>query len=315
MNLLTLTILQAIIDWGEIGATAVSAVGVLIAVRFLTWALPILRQRYPWILPILATLGPVGLTKLAEILLGVFGYPVDFGPLIDLLAGAGAFAVVIHQVHKQRGKGEKRSRAKRGGPGFRHMAPIFIIAIMLSSTSFGQGYDKSRGRPEAEKSDAKIQIQVERIALGIGAFFNQPNLSTDALFASVQLHGVGLPFIREGTSTGIVVEGHVTKIFTETVGDAVLQSFETMDWRLWSMTRVPVSAIPIRALQSGTPSRMFVGTDILLTEGGIFDWTDEFDARFVVGGDLGVLGPGNLVVEVYMFQQNIPVAVMGIYGF
>lgn len=304
MNILSFTILQAIIDWGEIGATAVSAVGVLIAVRFLTWALPILRQRYPWSLPIIAALGPVGLAKLSEILLGVFGYPVDFGPLLDLLGAGGAFAVVIHQVHKQRGKGS-----------YRRVAPIFVIGLMLSTTAFGQGYDKSRGRPEAEKSDAKIQIQVERITIGIGAFLNQPSLSGDMLFGSIQLHGVGLPFIREGTSTGIAFEGHITKIFTENIEGVIVQSFETMDWRIWSITRVPMAAIPIRALKTGTPARMFLIADVLLAEGGPVDWTDGFDARIGFGGDLGILGPGNLIIEVYMFQRDIPIAVGFSYGF
>lgn len=314
MNILSLTILQAIIDWGEIGATAISAVGVLIAVQLLTWALPILRQRYPWTLPILAVLGPAGLTKLSEILLRVLGHPVDFGPLIDLLAGSGAFAVVIHQVYKQRAKGEKRPMAKSKG-GFRRVAPIFIIGVMLSAPSFGQGYDKTRARPEAEAAKGKIDLQIERISLGIGAFLNQPSLSGDMLFGSIQLHGIGLPFIRAGTSTGIAFEGHITKIFTENIDNVTVQSFETMDWRIWSITRVPIGAIPIRALKSGTPARMFFIADVLLAEGGPVDWTDGFEVRAGFGGDLGILGPGNLVIEVYVFQKDIPVAVNFGYGF
>lgn len=314
MNVLSFTILQAIIDWGEVGAMAISAVGVLIAVRFLTWALPILRQRYPWMLPILAVLGPAGLTKLSEILLGVLGHPVDFGPLIDLLTGGGAFAVVIHQIYKQSRKGEKRPSAKSRG-GFRRVAPIFIIGVMLSATSFAQGYDKTRARPEAEPAEGIIDLQLERISIGIGAFLNQPSLSGDMLFGSIQLHGIGLPFIREGTSTGIALEGHITKIFTENIEGVTVQSFETMDWRVWSITRVPMSAIPIKALKSGTPGRMFLIADVLLAEGGPVDWTDGFEARVGFGGDLGILGPGNLVIEVYMFQQGIPFAVELGYGF
>ena len=205
--------------------------------------------------------------------------------------------------------------AKRGGPGFRHMAPIFIIAIMLSTTSFAQGYDKSRGRPEAEPAEGNFDLQLERITIGIGAFLNQPSLSGDMLFGSIQLHGVGLPFIREGTSTGIAFEGHITKIFTENIDGLIVQSFETMDWRVWSITRVPMAAIPIRALKSGTPARMFLIADVLLAEGGPVDWTDGFDARIGFGGDLGILGPGNLVIEVYMFQRDIPIAVGFSYGF
>lgn len=120
MNILSFTILQAIIDWGEVAAMAISTVGVLIAVRFLTWVMPILRQRYPWVIPLLAVVGPAGLTKLSELLLGVFGFPVDFGPLIDMLAGGGALAVVAHQIYKQRNKGDKRAFLRKGG-AFRPM--------------------------------------------------------------------------------------------------------------------------------------------------------------------------------------------------
>ena len=312
MNILSFTILQAIIDWGEIAATAISAVGVLIAVKLLTWFLPILRQRYPWIIPILAVLGPAGLTKLAEILLAVLGHPVDFGPLIDMLAGGGALAVVAHQVYKQSNKGD---RPVKPLGRFRRAAPIFIIGAMLSAPAFGQGYDKNRGRPEAEKiDDARFDLQLERIAVGFGAFLNQTSLSTDMLFGAIQLHGIGLPFIREGTSTGIALEGHITKIFTEQIDGVTVQSFETMDWRVWSITRVPVSAIPVKALQSGTPARMFLIADVLIAEGGPVDWTDGFEFRGGFGGDLGIIGPGNLVIEVYS-QRDIPVAVGLVYGF
>lgn len=197
------------------------------------------------------------------------------------------------------------------------MLRLILILIFLSFPSFlmGQGYDKSRGRVEAEKLEANIDLQLERITVGIGAFLNQPSLSGDMLFGSIQLHGLGLPFIREGTSTGIALEGHITKIFSETIGDFTVQSFETMDWRVWSITRLPMSAIPIGAFKSGTPARMFLIADVLVAEGGPVDWTNGFDARIGFGGDLGILGPGNLVIEVYMFQQDIPIAVGLAYGF
>ena len=124
-----------------------------------------------------------------------------------------------------------------------------------------------------------------------------------------------MPFIREGTSTGIAIEGHITKIFTENIDGVNVYSFETMDWRVWSITRIPLGAIPIRALKSGTPARMFLIADVLLAEGGPVDWTDGFNVRAGFGGDLGVVGPGNLVFEVYTFQPDIPVAVTLGYGF
>jgi hypothetical protein len=107
VSLMFVSVLQAIIDWGEVGATAVSAVGVLIVVQLLTWLMPILRERYPWAIPLIATLGPYGLGLLSQYLLGVFGYPVDFGPILEVLGGAGALAVVTHQVYKQSNKGRR----------------------------------------------------------------------------------------------------------------------------------------------------------------------------------------------------------------
>lgn len=107
MSLLFVSLLQ-VINWGEVGATAVSAVGVLIAVQFLTWLMPILREKYPWAIPIIATLGPYGLGLLAEVCLNFFGYPVDFGPILEVIGSSGALAVVTHQVLKQSKKGNKR---------------------------------------------------------------------------------------------------------------------------------------------------------------------------------------------------------------
>jgi len=192
----------------------------------------------------------------------------------------------------------------------------FMFVLMLPALMFAQGYDKTRGRPEAEKvSDAKIEIQIDRVTASFGAFLNQPNFSTNMLFGSIQLHGVGLPFIREGASTGVAFEGHITKIFTENIGNVTIQSFETVDWRVWSITRIPLGVIPIKALKSGTPARMFLIADVLVAEGGPVDWTDEFSVRAGFGGDLGVIGPGNLVIEVYTFQRGIPIAVTLGYGF
>ena len=129
-------------------------------------------------------------------------------------------------------------------------------------------------------------------------------------------YGISYPsFIKEGTSTGITFEGHPGKVFTKAIEGGYEQLLENVDWRLWSTTRIPISAMPIRALQSGSVSRMFAGTDLLIAEGGPEDFTGDFDARFVFGGELGILGPGNTVFEIYMFQQDVPIAFALFYGF
>ena len=132
---------------------------------------------------------------------------------------------------------------------------------------------------------------------------------------SVQWHGIELPFLEDGTSTGLSFEGHPAKLIEKVIEGGRFLAIEDVDYRIWSTTRVPVSAIPIKALQDGTPGRMFTGVDVLLVEGGPLDWTEDFDARLVIGGDLGVLGPGNLVFELYMLQKDVPIAFSIFYGF
>ena len=201
----------------------------------------------------------------------------------------------------------------------RKLLPLLLV-MLLPAIGLGQGYDKNRGREKVEDEAIKvpiIELQLERIALGFGSFFDNEGVtfSKEALYFSVQLHGIAFPFIKEGTSTGICFEGHPAKISPQDVEGGDVQLIEKFNWRLWSTTRMPISAIPIRALQSGPFSRMFVGGGALLAEGGPEDFTGEFDARLVFGGDLGIVGPGNAVFEIYMFQEGITIAGTIFYGF
>lgn len=196
----------------------------------------------------------------------------------------------------------------------------FVVTLFLFSTiALGQGYDRNRGKTTARMNpDAKAQFQVDAFSFGAGTFFGDTGISfsAESLFVELQFHGVALPFIKTGTSTGIALEGHLAKMFgRNTWKNLQTLQFSEMSWRIWSITRVPLSAVPVKSLQSGTPSRVFAGTDLLVAEGGPVDYTGGFDARFVLGGDLGVIGPGNLVLEVYMFEQNKPVYFAMIYGF
>lgn len=217
----------------------------------------------------------------------------------------------------------KLKKKKTWGSG----VALIFLAFMLSTTPLkAQGYDKGRGREPAEKpqaaakaeEDENLRFQFNTIAFGFGSFFDQESVtfSTDALYGAVQWHGVGLPVVKEGTSTGIMLEGHVGKIFgqEEFVYSMRVQGLMTVDYRIWSITRVPISAIPLAALQAGSVSRMYSGTDILLAEGGTGNYTDNFDVRLVFGGDLGVLGPGNMAFEIYSFQENLPIAFALFYG-
>jgi len=220
---------------------------------------------------------------------------------------------------------------------------MVLLLLLLASSLLAQGYDKNRGREDKQDTEKvaatqpaeeeKIRFQFTTVAIGFGSFFDNERVtfSTDALYGALQWHGIGLPIIKEGTSTGILLEGHVAQILgQEEFGYSMrVQDLSTVDYRIWSMTRVPISAIPLNIFQSGSVSRMYTGVDVLLTEGGtgrslpedrpedmiVDDWTGDYDKRFVLGGDLGVLGPGNVAFEIYSFQQDQPIAFAIFYGF
>ncbi len=204
----------------------------------------------------------------------------------------------------------------------RKLLPLLLV-MLWPTIGLGQGYDKNRGRVQKRDQEKKstektsaVRLQLTTWGVGFGSFFDQESVtfSAKALYGAVQLHGVGFPALAEGTSTGVSIEGHPAKLFSQAGGDFRLQVLENVDFRVWSINRVPVSAIPINIFQSGTLSRVFSGIDVLLYEQGPEDWTGEHDTRMVIGGDLGVLGPGNVVVEIYMFQRDVPIAFAIFYG-
>ncbi len=223
--------------------------------------------------------------------------------------------------------------------GIAFLLVILGLLVMIGRDAHGQGYSKERGREKPQEDVAAAQavekrsavrIQTKRWAVGFGSFFDQESttFSAEALYMSIQWHGVGLPFVEEGTSTGLMLEGGwslgaatvalnpstvVTEEFEDS--DVRLQVVENVDYRIWSMTRVPISVIPIRALQSGASGRMYSGLDVLIAEGGAVDRTEGFESRFVLGGDLGIVGVGNLIFEVYALQQDVPIAFAVFYGF
>ena len=332
-------------DWSQILGLAINGVGVLMVVQALkNYVMPWLTMTYPWALPILALGAGSAMTWATLLLTDLVGAPIDLSAITGILTGA--MAVVGYGVARQTPFIRQRKFVipKRGG-GFRGSSLLICFLVsaflfLLSGPLFAQGYDKKRGRekPEDEKvaaqppeEEEKITFQFSTIAIGFGSFFDNEGVtfSTAALYGALQWHGIGLPIIKEGSSTGIMLEGHVAQILgQEEFGYSMrVQDLTTVDYRIWSITRVPISAIPLNMLQAGSVSRMYTGVDVLLTEGGsgrplpedrpdVFsDWTGDFDQRFVIGGDLGILGPGNLAFEIYSFQDDLPFAFAFFYGF
>ncbi len=320
-------------DWSQIIGLAINSVGVLMAVQVLkNYVMPWLKTTYPWVLPILALAAGSLMTWVTLVMTDLVGVPIDLSAITGVLTGA--MAVVGYGVARNTPfvSQKKFVIPKRGG-GFRGSSLLICFLVsaflfLLSGPLFAQGYDKKRGRekPEDEKvaatqpaEDEKVRFQFTTAAIGFGSFFDQEavTFSSEALYVAVQWHGIGLPVIKEGASTGLLFEGHAAQILgQEEFGNSMrVQSLSSVDYRLWSMSRIPISAIPLNILQSGSVSRMYSGTDILLAEGGSGDYTDDFDVRLVFGGDMGVLGPGNLAFEIYSFQDDQSIAFAFFYGF
>jgi hypothetical protein len=105
LNLLVLQVAGPVIAWGEVGAAVLNVVIALVLTQVVKWGFPIIRDKYPWALPIISMSAPFLFAKAAEFLLGVLGYPVDFGPVLDLIV-AGGFAVAVNQTWKQTSRGK-----------------------------------------------------------------------------------------------------------------------------------------------------------------------------------------------------------------
>jgi len=89
----------AVFDFGLLGAALVNSVLVLAGVQGLTWALPVIKARFPWAIPLIAfAAGPL-LALATTALTGFFGHPIDLGALLALLTGG--TAVTMHQFLKQ----------------------------------------------------------------------------------------------------------------------------------------------------------------------------------------------------------------------
>ena len=90
----------AVFDWRMIVAALINAVIVLtIAVPGLKHLMPIIKQKYPYMIPIIAAVAGLVMGATQDALYAWLGYPIDLGPIVAVLTGT--FAVAMHQVGKQ----------------------------------------------------------------------------------------------------------------------------------------------------------------------------------------------------------------------
>lgn len=87
-------------DYMLLLANLVNAVLVLALVQALkTYAMPFLKEKVPWVLPILAMgIGPLMMLA-TEYLVTLIGHPIDLSPIVGVFVGG--TAVALHQVSVQ----------------------------------------------------------------------------------------------------------------------------------------------------------------------------------------------------------------------
>lgn len=90
-------------DWLEILAIAINSVFVLGVIQALkNYALPFLRAKHAWALPLIATSAGPLMAYLTEFLVGVTGHPIDLSGITAIFTGT--IAVVSYGVLRKTGR-------------------------------------------------------------------------------------------------------------------------------------------------------------------------------------------------------------------
>lgn len=156
-----------------------------------------------------------------------------------------------------------------------------------------------------------IRVEPSEISLGGGAMIGENGIiaSWDSAFAAIQWRGVQM--FADNFVSGVALEVHPAAVLSFKEGNALVQYIEQVDFRVWSMNRVTMSALP---LPGEIWESMFIGTDLLVYEGGSKDHTGDFSARLVFGVQEKA-GPGFIDLEIYMFEKYRPVSFAMFYRY
>ena len=173
----------------------------------------------------------------------------------------------------------------------------FVLALFLSTTSL--------------LSAQVIRVEPSQISLGGGGMIGAGGMisSWDAVFAAVQWHGVQL--FADNMTTGVGIEIHPAAVFSYKEGQTLTQFVDVVDWRLWSLNRMKMSALQ---LPGEVWESIYIGSDLLIEEGGSTDFTGGFTARMVFGVQEEA-GPGWIDLEIYMFEKYRPVSFSVFYRY
>ena len=90
-------------EWSNVIAAFINSGVVLGLVQLIKKWLPVLNEKIPWVLPILAgAIGPA-IAAIQSWLATVLGVPIDLSPIAAIFTGG--TAVALYQVGKQASKG------------------------------------------------------------------------------------------------------------------------------------------------------------------------------------------------------------------
>jgi len=152
-----------------------------------------------------------------------------------------------------------------------------------------------------------LQVEPVEFAVGGGSMLGDEavTFSLDAAFAAIHWHGFAL--FDSNASSGIGVEIHPASIVSSFEDGVAVQFIDTVDWRFWSLNRIEMSALQ---LPGEIWETMYIGSDLLLAEGGGNDYSGDFSARFVYG-----VKEGPVQLEFYMFEKYRPISFAFFYRF
>lgn len=160
-------------------------------------------------------------------------------------------------------------------------------------------------------SAQSIRVEPSQVSLGLGSVFADESMtfSWEAFFGAIHWHGVEI--MNRQITSGVGLEIHPAAVFSSSKDNISIQQFEAVDFRVWSINRLDMSALQI---PGDIWEKLYVGSDFLIAEGGSTDFTGDFSARFVFGAQEKA-GPGWIDLEIYMFEKYRPISFAILYRY
>ena len=162
-----------------------------------------------------------------------------------------------------------------------------------------------------QKEHKVLSAEPTQISIGAGSMLGEESMTFSwvGFFGAVHWHGIRI--MDDTATSGVGLEIHPSAVFSYSDSDASIQKFEAVDWRVWSLNRLKMSTFQI---PGEIWEKIYIGSDLLIAEGGSTDFTGDFTARFVFGSREKA-GPGWLDFEIYMFEKYRPISFAFLYRY